>query len=345
MIISGSTFSGFPVEGIGEAFVIYDPNVAWIAEELLEALGPAVKGAVAIEASEEGKNMDTVLLLCRSMLEAGLSRSGVVVCAGGGIISDTGGFAASIYKRGVRYITVPTTLLAQVDAGIGGKNGVNFQGLKNMLGTIVQPAFTYICAAALKTLPRREFLCGAAEMLKTFLIADGALYARAVEALKAGGDLQELIIKAAQIKAAIVEEDPLEHGRRAVLNLGHTFAHAIEHLSALKGDDIAHGEAVAMGIVLAERLSEAKAEGRSVSDGRYLASETLTPRSKNSLAEDFASIGLPAQCPYPLEELVPAMEKDKKSTGAKVKFVLLEAPGKPYFMELAPQDAITELLK
>ena len=115
--------------------------------------------------------MDTVLLICRSMMEAGLSRNGLVLCVGGGTISDTGGFAASIYKRGVRYANIPTSLLAQVDAGIGGKNGVNFMGYKNMLGTIVQPEFTCIRTDALRTLPRREFLCGAAEMLKTFLIA------------------------------------------------------------------------------------------------------------------------------------------------------------------------------
>lgn len=353
MILSSDTYSAFPrsVDGapITEAFVVYDSSVTWIAEEILASLGSAVKGAIAIEASEAGKNMDTVLLICRSMMEAGLSRGALVVCIGGGITSDIGGFAASIYKRGVRYATVPTTLLSQVDAGIGGKNGVNFLGYKNMLGTIVQPSFTFICPEALKTLPRREFLCGASEMLKTFLIADGALYRRAVEISGAKmGDFapewRELIVKAAQIKADIVEEDPFEHGRRAVLNLGHTFAHAIEHLAAEKGDDIAHGEAVAMGIVMAARLSEAIfAPGSKCFGGQKKAVRNTSPL-RNSIAEDFASIGLPIQCPYPLEELAPAMAKDKKSTGTKVKFVLLEAPGKPYFKELTPQEAI-DLLK
>jgi len=350
MIISGTTYSDLVISSEVEKsplFVLYDTNVSWIAEEIIAALGSGVKGAVAIDASEAGKNMDTVLLICRSMMEAGLSRNALVLCVGGGITSDIGGFAASIYKRGVRYATVPTTLLSQVDAGIGGKNGVNFLGYKNMLGTIVQPMFTYICAEALKTLPRREFLCGAAEMLKTFMIADAALYRRAVEVLiscaKTGGfayGIQDLIIKAAEIKAGIVEEDPYEHGRRAVLNLGHTFAHAIEHLAAEKGDDIAHGEAVSMGIVLAARLSDSLfAPGSKCFVGRKKALRNTSPL-RQAVAADFAAIGLPTECPYALKELVPAMEKDKKSTGAGVKFVLLEAPGKPYFKEMTPQEAI-----
>jgi len=348
MISSGNSYSEFHAEGT-EFFVIYDSSVSWIAEQILASLGSGVRGAIAIDASEAGKSMDTVLLLCRSMMESGLSRGALVLCIGGGITSDIGGFAASIYKRGVRYANIPTTLLAQVDAGIGGKNGVNFLGYKNMVGTIVQPEFTYICAEALKTLPRREFLCGAAEMLKTFLIADSALYRRAVEVLSASNgaispELQELIIKAAQIKSDIVKEDPFEHGRRAVLNLGHTFAHAIEHLAAEKGDDIAHGEAVAMGIVMAARLSEAIfAPGSKCFGGQKKAVRNTSPL-RNSLAEDFASIGLPTECHYPLDELAPAMAKDKKSTGEKVKFVLLQAPGKPFFKELTPQEAI-QLLK
>ena len=347
MIKEISSFS--EVKLADEAFVVYDANVAWIAEQIM---GPGVVGAIAIDATEENKTMDTVLLICRSMMEAGLSRSGEVVCVGGGITSDIGGFAASIYKRGVSYVNVPTTLLAQVDAGIGGKCGVNVDGLKNMLGVIVQPRVTYICADALRTLPRREMLCGVAEMMKTFLIADSTAYEefcrRGVSVFAQGrtevpgpcasevpgGPIcaqgvaplvrPYAIKRAAEIKSGIVEEDPYEKGKRAVLNLGHTFAHGIEAVAAQRGDDIAHGEAVAMGIVLAARL------------GDRLYGTALEPR----IAGDFERIGLPVKCPYALEELVPAMCKDKKGAGEKVKFVLLEDIGKPKFEMLAPSEAV-----
>ncbi|MCR5019185.1 MAG: 3-dehydroquinate synthase [Bacteroidales bacterium] len=330
MIKEISAFSEIPVaEG---SFVVYDANVAWIAEQII---GPGVLGSVAVEATEENKTMDTVLLICRSMMEAGLSRGGEVVCVGGGITSDLGGFAASIFKRGVSYVNVPTTLLAQVDAGIGGKTGVNFDGLKNMLGAIVQPRVTYICAEALKTLPRRELLCGLAEMLKTFLIADVSAYegfCRCGVSVFAAEKCRkntsptsaELINRAASIKQGIVEEDPFEKGRRAVLNLGHTFAHGIEHVALERGDDVAHGEAVAMGIVLAARL------------GDRLYGTALEPR----IAADFGRIGLPVECPYALENLVSAMTRDKKGAGEKVKFVLLEDIGKPKFEMLAPARAV-----
>ena len=343
MIKEISAFSEIPVAD--GSFVVYDANVAWIAEQII---GPGVLGSVALEATEENKTMDTVLLICRSMMEAGLSRGGEVICVGGGITSDIGGFAASIFKRGVSYVNVPTTLLAQVDAGIGGKTGVNFDGLKNMLGAIVQPRMTYICADALRTLPRRELLCGVAEMLKTFLIADVSAYegfCRCGVSVFAAEKCRkntsptsaELINRAAAIKQDIVEKDLYERDTlssrpseargeisRAVLNFGHTFAHGIEHVALERGDDVAHGEAVAMGIVLAARL------------GDRLYGTSLEPR----IAADFGRIGLPVECPYALEELVSAMARDKKGAGEKVKFVLLEDIGKPKFEMLAPARAV-----
>ena len=241
-----------------EVFVVYDANAAEVAAEVIEAV-PGVRGSIAIETSEEDKSMDTVLLIVRSLLEAGASRKALVLAVGGGITTDLAGFAASIYKRGVRYANVPTTLLAQVDAAVGGKTGVNFDDYKNMLGVIVQPVFTFVCADALRTLPRRDFLSGAAELLKTFLIEnEDDHYGRAVRWLAEGGaaaELQELALAAAGVKAAIVSRDPFEAGERRKLNLGHTFAHAIEHEALRRGDDITHGEAVAMGIVLAARLA------------------------------------------------------------------------------------------
>ena len=324
----------------GGVFVLYDEAVASGAGEIVAALS-GVKGCLGLEVSEAVKSMDTVLMICRSMLEAGVERSDTLLCIGGGITSDIGGFAASIYKRGIPYINVPTTLLSQVDAGIGGKNGVNFGGYKNMLGTIVQPVFTFVCPAFLGTLPRREMLCGIAEMLKTFLLVDEGLYSDAVSLIAdempsrtktfspekrskkfcpTPADISSLVLKAAEIKASVVREDPYEKGRRAILNLGHTFAHAIESLAAAKGDDIAHGEAVAMGIVLAARL------------GDRLGGTALEPRIRG----DFGRIGLPVECPYGLADMAPAMANDKKGS----RFVLLEAIGKPYIKEISVEEVL-----
>ena len=317
--------------GEPEVFVVYDANAAWVASEVISAI-PGVLGSIAIDATEEDKSMDTVLLIARSLLDAGASRKALVLAVGGGITTDLAGFAASIYKRGVRYANLPTTLLSQVDAAVGGKTGVNFDAYKNMLGVIVQPVFTFICAETLRTLPRRDFLSGAAELLKTFLIDNqDDRYARAVQMLAGnvtGEGFQELLLAAAGVKAGVVSRDPFEAGERRKLNLGHTFAHAIEHEARLRGDDITHGEAVAMGIILAARLSDALG----VSAGL-----------EKTLTRDFAAAGLPVQCPYPIDTLAGAMDKDKKAEGGLVHFVLIERPGSVIIRDLTVAVALNAL--
>jgi 3-dehydroquinate synthetase len=315
-----------------EVFVVYDENASWVASEVIAAV-PGVRGSIALDATEEDKSMDTVLLIVRSLLEAGASRKALLIAVGGGITTDLAGFAASIYKRGIRYANVPTTLLAQVDAAVGGKTGVNFDDYKNMLGVIVQPVFTFICADALRTLPRRDFLSGAAELLKTFIIEnEDDHYGRAVRWLTSGGsdaELQELVLAAAAVKAGVVSRDPFEAGERRKLNFGHTFAHAIEHEARLRGDDITHGEAVSMGMVLAARLSDALG-------GVSTCLERL-------LTEDFTAAGLPVQCPYPVESLAEAMDKDKKAEGTLVHFVLAERIGSVIIRDLPVALALNAL--
>jgi len=317
------------LEGEEEIFLVYDENVSWAAAEVIGAV-PGVRGSIAIDASEQGKTMDTVLLLCRSLLEAGADRKALVLAVGGGITTDLAGFAASIYKRGVRYANIPTTLLGQVDAAIGGKTGVNLDAYKNMLGVIVQPQFTFLCADTLKTLPERDFRSGVAELLKTFLLSDAVRYGRAVRSLSRGRrGLQGLILGAARVKARIVGADPYEHGERRKLNLGHTFAHAIEHEAQRRGDDITHGEAVSMGILLAARLSEALG----------LAENGLAERLK----ADFGACGLPVDCPYPAGDLAEAMARDKKAEGDAVAFVLPVRPGTVAIRPLDPHEILESL--
>ena len=312
-----------------ELYVIYDENVAGVAEAVLKDL-PLAKEAIGLKTSEERKTLETVQGLCRRLLEAGASRKAFLLAVGGGITTDMTGFAAAIYKRGIRYANLPTTLLAQVDAAIGGKTGVNLDGYKNMLGAFRMPEYTFLCADVLQTLPPRELRAGLAELLKTFLIGDAEAYEQAVRFFAdAQNDRAGLISKAAQIKADIVAQDPEEHGIRAKLNLGHTFGHAIEHEAQQKGDDIHHGEAVAMGMILAARLSERIG----------LAQKGL----EEKLKADFEALGLPTECPYPLENLAAAMAVDKKAAEGRVKWILIEEPGKVVIREMTVKEAMDDL--
>ena len=310
-----------------DVHIVCDENVAYAAR----MLGGNASSVTMIHAGEGEKTMETVIRICTRLLQEGADRSSLLLGIGGGITTDMAGFAACIYKRGIRFGFIPTTLLSQVDAGIGGKTGVNFLGYKNMLGVIRQSEFTFICPEPLSTLPRREFLCGAAEMLKTFIIDDrNGCYERAVRALQGIdlGDeeqirsLGELIREAASVKAGIVSRDQFESGERRQLNLGHTFAHAIEKVS---GGEIAHGEAVAMGIILAARLSDRALEEK--------------------LKADFEACGLPAECPFPVQELAGAMALDKKAEGDIIHFIVPVRIGQVREMDLSAEGAVALLTR
>lgn len=328
----------------------------------------------AVEATEEAKTMDSVLEMCSWLMEKGADRDAVLVAIGGGITTDMVGFAAGIYKRGVRYVSVPSTLLAQVDAALGGKSGVNFEKYKNMLGVIRQPSITFIWPSLLTTLPRRDFLSGAAEMLKTFMIEDNGNYQKAadlffdisseynMEVLMNGKDekktwagimkkhmdtLCELIEAAANVKAGVVSRDPFEKEERRKLNLGHTFAHAIETLAQRDGGErfsnhngaseikrVTHGEAVAMGLVLAARLAD-----------RYFRKDKNDPTELEAkISNDLWDVDIPCYCPYTIEEMAETMKKDKKAEGGKIHFVLPKAVGDVKIVDLTVEEVI-RLLK
>lgn len=328
----------------------------------------------AVEATEEAKTMDSVLEMCSWLMEKGADRDAVLVAIGGGITTDMVGFAAGIYKRGVRYVNVPSTLLAQVDAALGGKSGVNFEKYKNMLGVIRQPSITFIWPSLLTTLPRRDFLSGAAEMLKTFMIEDNGNYQKAadlffdmsseysMEVLMNGKDekktwagimkkhmdtLCELIGAAANVKAGVVSRDPFEKEERRKLNLGHTFAHAIETLAQRDGGErfcnhdgaseikgVTHGEAVAMGLVLAARLAD-----------RYFRKDKNDPTELEAkVSSDLWDADIPCYCPYTVEEMAETMKKDKKAEGGKIHFVLPKTVGDVKIVDLTVEEVI-RLLK
>jgi 3-dehydroquinate synthetase len=311
-----------------------------------------------INASEEEKTMDTVMDICGWLLDNGADRDALVLAVGGGITTDLVGFAASIYKRGVRFAYVPTTLLAQVDASVGGKTGVNFERYKNMLGVIRQPEFTFVCPQVLESLPNREFTAGVAEMLKTFMIEDEGNYQKAVDVLSEmqqgysilppesaadywtdcvaaySDELMYLISEAVRVKAGVVSRDQYERGERRKLNLGHTFAHAIETLAQREDRDISHGEAVGMGLVLAARLSD-----------RVFRGDMDTPTAlEGSVAIDLCDCGLYPECPYTIEQMSELMHKDKKAEAGKIHFVLMNEIGDVTTYALAVEEVV-KLLK
>ena len=303
-------------------YVIYDRNVEDFALKIAEG-----RPAFAITADEEHKTMDTVLEICRWLLAQGANRDAIVWAVGGGVTTDMAGFAASIYKRGIRYANYPTTLLSQVDAGVGGKTGVNLDGFKNMLGVTKFPIYTRIRPEVLQTLPARELRSGAAEMLKTFIIENkNGHYEKAVKLLSEEkidfAALAPLIEAAAEVKRKIVEQDPYEENLRRCLNLGHTYAHAIEWYQHTHGaaDPMTHGEAVAVGIVQAALLSERLG----------LCKAGLAEKLRN----DLKACGLPTELPCPQEELETALWKDKKAENGIIHFVLIKKIGKVIIKDL-----------
>ncbi len=348
------------LEGYPAVFVVADRNVARFAEKIAGCRSmPGCRGIFYVNATEEDKSMQTVLDICKWLLVNDADRNALVLAVGGGIISDMAGFAASIYKRGVRYANVPTTLLAQTDAAIGGKTGVNLDNYKNILGVIRQPEFTYICPQVLESLPYKDFVSGSAELLKTFIIDNSDNnYEKAVEVLADiygsidhgraiaahSAELQRLVSAAAAIKAGVVERDEFEHGERRKLNLGHTFAHAIEWESmsmsgarkSLNVNAISHGEAVAIGIILAERLSEHYYSTRTGIDNNYSESKSLSDRFQ----QDFTRCGLPTSCPFPTESLAAAIRRDKKAENGIIHFVLIHGLGDVRIEDLTVEDMI-----
>ena len=363
-IIATESLGAFPqvLEPYDKVFAVMDSNVANncpAAAQIAEALNAKGAPGMLIDAHESTKNMHTVMDICAWLLEEGADRDALVLAVGGGITSDMVGFAASIYKRGVRFAYVPTTLLSQVDAAIGGKTGVNFDGYKNILGTIRQPEFTYICPDLLTSLPNRDFLSGAAEMLKTFIIEDNENYYDAVGLLtdmnmqycsrvsegedeaevwqycieNYSGELLKLICEAVKVKAGVVSRDQFEDGERRKLNLGHTFAHAIETIAHRRSDDVTHGEAVAMGMVQAAALSAKYA----LKDEQWM--EVCDYSLYQRFEDDFLAVGLPINCPYKMTDMAELMVKDKKAEGGKIHFVLPASVGDVRIVDMSVDQA------
>ena len=264
---------------------------------------------VLIGAGESIKTLQTVETVYRRFIELGVDRRTFVLAAGGGIVTDVAGFAASTYMRGLEFGFLPTTLLGQVDASVGGKNGVNIDGYKNMAGTFTQPRFVLCDPALLRTLPDREFRAGLAEAVKAAIIADGALFARleqsSFETLRRSDDLLSDVLAAAiRVKRDIVEHDERETGERRKLNLGHTLAHAIEKCTP----QLSHGEAVAVGLAMIADVAVKLA--------------VLTPDDRDRIVGLLLAFGFELTPPVELRRIVKEIGKDKKNEEGLLHIVL-----------------------
>ncbi|ACN13722.1 AroB1 [Desulforapulum autotrophicum HRM2] len=284
---------------------------------------------IEIGRGEAIKTLETVQTIFQRLVELEVDRSGFIVGIGGGIVCDITGFVASTYLRGLRFGFVSTTLLSQVDASVGGKNGVNFSGYKNMVGVFNQPEFVVCDMALLKTLPQREIASGLGEIIKHACIEDMALFEfletsrEAVLGLDPGA-VERMVHDSVLIKSAIVNRDEHEHGERRKLNFGHTFGHAFEKI--LK---IPHGEAVAAGMVVAAALS--------VEQG-YLNAEAAQ-RIENLVG----NLHLPTRFTIDRGKVMDAMRRDKKRQGESINFVLLAGIGKAV-VESIPIEALERLM-
>jgi 3-dehydroquinate synthase len=281
-----------------------------------QALGHRLPACPVVEigTGETAKTLDTLAAVYRRFIALGLDRDSFVLAVGGGVVCDLAGFAAATYLRGVRFGFAPTTLLAQVDASVGGKNGVNIDGYKNMVGLFVQPEAVWCDPTVLKSLPARDIGCGMAEIIKHGAIADIDLIARLEAECEAALALKPdviagLVYRSVEIKAAVVARDERESGERRQLNFGHTFGHAVEKVTGAP-----HGEAVARGMALAARLS--------------CRLGSLAEVDARRLIDLIAAYGLPTGIDGDPEALIDALAKDKKRAGDQVHFVLLESLGR-----------------
>lgn len=305
--------------------VVTNPTLHALYADALQSTLPGAHVALMAD-GEQYKTLHTVEALYGNFIAAGLDRSGTVIAFGGGVVGDAAGFAAASYMRGVDFVQVPTSLLAMVDSSVGGKVGVDLPQGKNLVGAFKQPSLVLIDPDLLKTLPAREWRCGMAEVIKHGLLADPMLLDPSLYTPERAAELVERAVK---VKIAVVGRDPYEKGERAHLNLGHTFGHAVEQVTHYRW---LHGEAVAVGLAAAARLSQALNH----------CDAALVDQVETLLAE----VGLPTSAPgLDAEALYAAMSTDKKWVGGQARFILLRGIGQPFIARDVPKAAVIDVLK
>ncbi len=311
----GFEFTEFKTQiGKSQVVIITDSNINSIYGSQFSEFK-----VIEIKPGEKSKSLEIIGDIYKHLLDCHIDRNGLIIGIGGGVVCDITGFVATTYFRGIRFGFVATTLLAQVDAAIGGKNGVNFQSFKNIIGTINQPDFVYCDPKMLDSLPDEQYRCGMAEAIKTSLTRNNKLFDfidenKELIISKEYSVLQKLIYDSVKIKVSIVEADEIEKGARKILNLGHTFAHAIESKTGMQ-----HGEAVSIGVCKAADIS--------------LKLGFLADEENKRIRELFKGFGLPTEFKFDFEELLPAILHDKKKDEQIINYILLNGIGKPVIMK------------
>ena len=332
-------------EGLGEELeemnlserkicVITDSTVETLyAQEILDCVQEKCKKAVVFRfpAGEKNKTLDTVKDAYTFLIQEGFDRKDLLIALGGGVVGDLTGYTAATYLRGVEFIQIPTTLLAQADSSIGGKTGVDFDGYKNMVGAFYMPKLVYMNVSVLKTLEERQFFSGFAEIMKHGLIKDHLFYEwlldHMYEICERNPDvLEEMVMKSSTIKKLVVEKDPTEKGDRALLNFGHTIGHAIEKA---KNFELYHGECVALGCVAAANISWKH--------------ELLSMEEYYEIRDMFVPFNLPISVEdIEPEEILRLTKSDKKMDAGRIRFVLLKKVGKAVLdMTVADEDILS----
>jgi len=288
---------------------------------------------ITIPAGEENKSLETCTRIWTSLTESKAGRDSCLINLGGGMVGDLGGFAAACYKRGIRFVQIPTTLLAMVDASVGGKTGINFAGFKNQIGTFQNPAAVFVDPLFLKTLPRRELASGMAEMLKHGLISDAGHWEYVSNrGLEAAMD-PSVIARSIELKAQIVAADPFEHGIRAALNFGHTLGHALESASfSGENERLFHGEAVAAGMLCEAFLSH-RIAGLDADSLRQI---------QVKIRQHFPDVKVPDLRKGGWQDY---LFQDKKNKAGQTRFSLIEEIGRVQIHVQVPASVIEESLE
>jgi len=303
--------------------VLVDSNTKKSCYSLIQAQLPA-HSLMEVKSGEEFKTLETCTEVWKQLTDLHFDRHSLLIVLGGGVLGDLGGFCAATYKRGIDFLLMPTTLLAQVDASIGGKLGIDFLHYKNHIGVFQEPISTLISASFLKTLPERELRSGFAEVIKHCLISDRAMWDQTRKKSLKHQDWDILIKHSAEFKLSIIRQDPKEKGLRKILNFGHTIGHAVESYFLDKSARLFHGEAIAVGMITEAFIAYKKG---------MLKKEDLDQVSA-FVVEIFGKVDLPAAQP-----LLVLMAQDKKNKGNKVLMALTEGIGKAMWdIEVSPSE-------
>lgn len=296
-------------------YIICDENTLQHCMPLLITSCPLLAEAavIEIESGEQSKSLEFCAHILQTLAEEKAGRDALVINLGGGVVSDLGGFTASIYKRGIDFINMPTSLLAMADASVGGKTGIDFAGIKNSVGTFTQPVSVFIAPVFLNTLPQAHYKNGLAEIYKIALINDKALWKRLANSDHTE-NAGELIEKSVALKNRIVLKDPFDTGIRKVLNFGHTIGHALESLQLNTGNDLLHGEAVVIGMIVESHIACQK---------KMITKPMLTEIT----AQLTAAFGLKKVSHISLAEIINTIKHDKKSMAGKMLFALVNNIG------------------